>query len=532
MIRSSSIGLFSSALLTLVLCSCGGGGSGGDAGGGGGDGGGGSVADTTAPTAVLSQTAALTANEHIVIRFSEAMNPASLHLNGTLTTDSIGSVWSKTNVENDTLTLSSKIDGWTSGSGRTLMVDGKDLAGNALATLNATYAVKLALDNFQNAAVVIGQPGFAAGATNQGGGAGANTLAAPHGNVAVSAEGRLFIGDHSNNRVLAYNRLPTANNANADFVLGQTDFFTTTSATNQSTHMNAQQVATEDGKLVVADYGSNRVVIYNTVPANGAAVAGVVVGQPDFISTGSACTAASLLNPEVVATTPGGKLIVTDSGHNRVLIWNAMPATWGQPADVVVGQSDFVHCTQNDDDQNGSVDATPSARTFNYPTGVWTDGTRLVVADGANNRVLIWNQMPTTNFKAADVVLGQSNFMRNAPNDDNQDGAADTVPTSRTLNNAFNGISSNGLQLAIADTANHRVLIWNSFPTSNFQAADVVLGQSDFGHNKINDDDQNGTSDLAPSARTFGFPDGVLFYRDKLLVTDNLNNRLLIFKSK
>ena len=35
-------------------------------------------------------------------------------------------------------------------------------------------------------------------------------------------------------------------------------------------------------------------------------------------------------------------------------------------------------------------------------------------------------------------------------------------------------------KLYVADTQNYRVLIWNSFPTTNNQAPDVVLGQPDF----------------------------------------------------
>ena len=37
----------------------------------------------------------------------------------------------------------------------------------------------------------------------------------------------------------------------------------------------------------------------------------------------------------------GSKLLVCDKDNNRVLIWNTVPTTNGQPADVVVGQTDF-----------------------------------------------------------------------------------------------------------------------------------------------------------------------------------------------
>ena len=44
---------------------------------------------------------------------------------------------------------------------------------------------------------------------------------------------------------------------------------------------------------------------------------------------------------------------------------------------------------------------------LNHPTKVTTDGTRLIVADTYNHRVLIWNKIPTENYSPADVVIGQ-----------------------------------------------------------------------------------------------------------------------------
>ena len=158
----------------------------------------------------------------------------------------------------------------------------------------------------------------------------------------------------------------------------------------------------------------------------------------------------------------------------------------------------------------------PSDKTLHLPAGVWSDGKRLVVVDRNNSRVLIWREVPTSDFQPANVVLGQSDFTHVVFNDGN------SLPTDRTLNLPYNGVSSNGVQLAIADTDNNRVLIWNSFPDTNFKAADVVLGQSDFAH----------ANEETASERTLNHPTGVLFYRDKLLVVDGGNSRVLIFNSK
>src|SRR5664279_5866544 len=71
--------------------------------------------------------------------------------------------------------------------------------------------------------------------------------------------------------------------------------------------------------------------------------ASVVLGQPDFVTTtqNNAATANSLRLPTAVAS-DGVHLVVADTDHNRVLIWNHIPATNNAPADVVVGQKDFV----------------------------------------------------------------------------------------------------------------------------------------------------------------------------------------------
>jgi hypothetical protein len=234
--------------------------------------------------------------------------------------------------------------------------------------------------------------------------------------------------------------------------------------------------------------------------------------------------------PETM-TIADGKLLVADAGNNRILIWNTVPTATGTAPDLVLGQADFTHCTSNDDDQDGVVDATPTARTLNTPTGIWSDGTRLVVPDDSNNRVLIWNSFPTTSFQPADLVLGQADFTHNRENDDDQDGVAEATPTGRTLYDPYEGVWSNGRQLLVTDSYNRRVLVWNSFPTENFQPADAVIGQSDFLHRADNDDDQDGATDAIASARTLRYPVGVSLYRDKLLVVDDGNSRVLVYGS-
>ena len=89
----------------------------------------------------------------------------------------------------------------------------------------------------------------------------------------------------------------------------------------------------------------------------------------------------------VAFSADGSKLLVSDSNNNRVLIWNTVPATNGVQADVVIGQTDFVTAT-------GGASATK----MTGPDGlsVTPDG-KLLVCDKTNNRVLIFNSIPTSN---------------------------------------------------------------------------------------------------------------------------------------
>ena len=196
--------------------------------------------------------------------------------------------------------------------------------------------------------------------------------------------------------------------------------------------------------------------------------ASVVLGQPDFVTTtvNTTTTASSLRNPQAVAS-DGVHLVVADTDHNRVLIWNHIPTSNNAPADVVVGQQDFVSV--------GLPGNTPNAKTMRGPQGVWIQSGKLFVADTQNNRVLIFNQIPTTNGAAADVVLGAPNFSTYVNPDISQQ------QTGATPSTMFSPVSvtSDGVRLFVSDLGFNRVLIFNAIPTTNGAPADVALGQPD-----------------------------------------------------
>jgi hypothetical protein len=130
----------------------------------------------------------------------------------------------------------------------------------------------------------------------------------------------------------------------------------------------------------------------------------------------------------------------------------AKPGTFatGQDADLVLGAKGF-------NNAGGPL-------LFNHPSGLATDGKALLVADRWNNRVLLWKSAPAKNTPP-DLVLGQPDFTQNDPG-----------TGKHQLNWPGNvAITPDGKRIAVTDTDNDRILIWNSFPTKNGAPADVVL---------------------------------------------------------
>lgn len=162
------------------------------------------------------------------------------------------------------------------------------------------------------------------------------------------------------------------------------------------------------------------------------------------------------------------QLFVSDTGRNRVFIWKNLPENTFQEPDVVLGQDDNDAVGRN---SGGAV----SAHSLQYPSGIWSDGQRLIVADAWNHRVLIWNELPTRQGQSADVVVGQPGFDTNQPNA-LKVGAA---PSDRSLFWPY-GVFSDGQRLWIADTGNRRILFYDHLPTENYAPAQGVIGKPDF----------------------------------------------------
>ncbi len=311
------------------------------------------------------------------------------------------------------------------------------------------------------AKVVLGQPDF----NNNQVSLTQNGFRVP---TAVATDGiRLAVADTDNNRILIWNSIPTSINQNADVVVGQNDFThnATAAPPTAKSLRGPQGVWFQNGKLFIADTQDNRVLIYNQIPTANGAAADVVLGVPNMTTAVPAAltvvnaTANNLTSP-VSVTSDGTRLFVTDLGANRVLIWNSIPTANQAPADYEVGQPDMSSSAANNTSKvcasNGTVSATDSTltyparceKTLSFPRFALSDGKRLYIADGGNDRVLIYSTIPSGNAVPADFVLGQPDFLTYTPGDN-----ADQIQTPTSL-------AWDGANLYVADTFNRRILVF------------------------------------------------------------------------
>ncbi len=265
-----------------------------------------------------------------------------------------------------------------------------------VAAATALPAQAVTFSNFENARLVIGQADFASkdasytqrttpGATD----------------VAISSTGVVAVAEKTG-RIVLFDSMPTSNGAAATVVLGKPDFSSTTTGTTASLMSECNGVAfSPDGKrLIASDTQNNRVLIWNSIPTQNGQAADVVLGQSDFSAKYSGPGATQLFGPTGVLVAPTGQLVVCDRGNGRVLIWNNVPVQNCYPASVVVGQTSFGPMTQG---------FGPNKLTNPNHAAVTSDG-RLLVVDDGNNSVRIWNTIPTSNGASANVILGQNDF--------------------------------------------------------------------------------------------------------------------------
>jgi VCBS repeat-containing protein len=172
-------------------------------------------------------------------------------------------------------------------------------------------------ENFANADAVLGQPNF----TSMESDLGQSKMNTPR--SIVVHQGHLFVADFTNNRVLCYkNAASKTFLAPADFVLGQPDFVTKEKHLSATGMDLPSGIAIDSqGRLFVAEQNNNRVLIFDDVVhmSNGDAASNVL-GQADFISNSMNFSYNSLLGPYILNyDAKNMHLWVPDLIHNRVL---------------------------------------------------------------------------------------------------------------------------------------------------------------------------------------------------------------------
>ncbi|MCS7315603.1 MAG: hypothetical protein RMI94_10375 [Bryobacterales bacterium] len=325
------------------------------------------------------------------------------------------------------------------------------------------------------ATLVLGQPDFKSTEWRTG----PDGLRSPN---AVATDGTILaVADTDNNRVLIWFSIPAYNRQPADVVVGQPDFKTVTPNTGTGdprvpgpkTLRGPEGVWIQGGRLFVADTGNDRVLIWNRIPRENFAAADIVLGQKDFGTGAQVDPFKAPFNPQadtmlspVAVSSDGQRLFVTDLGYNRVLIWNSIPTRNAQPADVVIGQPDMTSGKANNveklceptgkDEEGKDVFPKMCLATLDFPRFALSDGRRLFIADGGNDRVLVFNRIPTENGASADVVLGQIAGTINQASDSAyplRRASADSLRTPLSL-------AWDGENLYVSDPFNRRIMVF------------------------------------------------------------------------
>lgn len=238
-----------------------------------------------------------------------------------------------------------------------------------------------ASSNQPDADGVLGQANF----TTSGSGLSQSKFNNPY-DLAITTGGTLFVADRSNNRVLRFdNASAKSNGANADGVLGQSSFTTNSSSSAAANTMNQPHGVAVDASntLWVADYGYNRVLRFdNAASKSDGANADGVLGQSDFTSSSAALSASGMSNPCAVAIDGGGRLYVLELSNERITIFDdAANKSDGASADNILGQSDFVTDGSATTASGLSVDQTAGLAVDSSNDQLW-------LADTNNSRVV------------------------------------------------------------------------------------------------------------------------------------------------
>ncbi|HYK65990.1 MAG TPA: NHL repeat-containing protein [Patescibacteria group bacterium] len=359
--------------------------------------------------------------------------------------------------------------------------------------------------------------------------ASASILCEPEG-VAVDLTGHVYISDAS--RVLEFD--PSSSNGSpvARHVYGQKNFssFFCGAAAADSLCSPLLLAVDSAGRLYVPDSRNNRLLSYDSPLVS--AVATRELGQLDFMhSDVNFPGPRSLSFPSATTTDVDGHLYIADAFSNRVLGWaSAAGFANGQPADMVLGQSDFYStdchllgpppCSVAVSCHKKGVTPKPdrSSPLICSPQGLAADGAgNLFVSDTNNNRVLIF-------ASPFDACGGKFPCVGAPPRvivDGKKDAFDCSKPSANSLCSPEQLAIDNVGNLWIADYSNSRVILLKNPVASSIAGsgkttrivspnAQLVVGQGSSGTSFDSRHCDNGDpTNPIPSADTLCNPNGI-----------------------
>lgn len=241
--------------------------------------------------------------------------------------------------------------------------------------------------------------------------------------VAVDSSGNLWVADAQLAEIFEY-VAPFSTGMAASVVLGTGPCEIDRGTYNLPTARNfcyPQGIAFDpNGDLWISDWGYSRVVEF-TPPFSTGMAASLEIGEPatDPFTSWRKCApvhSAYCLTPATITFDATGDLWVTDSPDNRILEF-APPFTNGMAASLVLGQPDFMSYTLQVAAANTFFfyGSSPPYEAVQDYGGLWFDSSgNLLVADGGNNRVLVFVP-PFSNNMNASIVIGQSSMAGGGP---------------------------------------------------------------------------------------------------------------------
>jgi sugar lactone lactonase YvrE len=375
---------------------------------------------------------------------------------------------------------------------------------------------------------VLGQVNFNQNGANQPGGTptATNLALSNAAHLAVAPNGRLYVSDADNNRVLSWpSSAAFSTGQTADMVLGQPNF-TSGDFGLSATGFGLPQGLSVDanGDLWVADAFNSRVLKFVNPPATDV-VADLVIGQPDFVSGDpnlgrgpvdvDVASADSLCFPGRVLAVPGW-VIVSDSGNSRVVAYPT-PTVNKPDATRVWGQFGSFTCRAKNNDGACQDFGPTTPRSLFNPIGLAVSGHRLYVADWNNNRI-VWYENWSGADDEADGVIGQADLFGSACN------SFGLGPAS--ICQAVDIAVGTGGELLVADSGNNRALAFHT-PIISGEAAMSVFGQLD---NFGTADPNHGLGAFSTDADGLFGPTGIAMDAGRnVLAVDTLNQRVLRF---